>query len=190
MQNLLVIMDMNNGFAKKGNLFSPRTANLIDPIADYCKKSKEKGWTILALSDTHDPQDIEMKSFPSHCLAGSDESEVVDEIKPYCDFILPKFTTGGFFEIQEASQENKSLDLRRYEEIHVVGCCTDLCVFNFCLITQKHMEYEYHKKRISRIPVIIVHKDLVDTYDSEGHEADKLNRFFWEHMKLNGIKVE
>ena len=42
MQNLLVIMDMNKGFAKKGNLFSPRTANLIDPIADYCKKSKEK----------------------------------------------------------------------------------------------------------------------------------------------------
>jgi len=52
------------------------------------------------------------------------------------------------------------------------------------------MEYEYHKKRISRIPDIIVHKDLVDTYDSEGHEADNLNRFFWEHMKLNGIKVE
>lgn len=189
MKTLLVIMDMNNGFAKKGALYSPRTEALIQPIADLCFEAKAMGWTILALTDTHDETDIEMESFPKHAMAGTDEPEIVDEIKPFCDLILPKYTTGGFFEIQEAARENPAYDLTQYDNIQVVGCCTDLCVFNFSLITQKFMELQYHLGRLKKMPEIVVRMNLVDTYDSAGHDAEMLNEFFPEHMELNGIRV-
>ncbi len=190
MKNLLVIMDMNNGFAKKGSLYSPRTEALILPIAEYCQEVKAMGWTTLALTDTHDTTDVEMGSFPAHSMAGTDEPEIVDEIKPYCDLILPKYTTGGFFEVQEAAKTNPAYDLTQYDEIHVVGVCTDLCVFNFCIITQKYMEYMFHMKRIAKMPEIVVHLNLIDTYDAEGHSAEMLNEFFPRHMELNGIRID
>lgn len=189
MKTLLVIMDMNNGFAKKGALYSPRTEALIQPIADFCFEAKAMGWTILALTDTHDETDVEMESFPMHAMAGTDEPEIVDEIKPFCDLILPKYTTGGFFEIQEAARENPAYDLTQYDNIQVVGCCTDLCVFNFSLITQKFMELQYHLGRLKKMPEIVVRMNLVDTYDSADHNAEMLNEFFPEHMELNGIRV-
>lgn len=189
MKNLLVIMDMNNGFAKKGALYSPRSEALIQPIADFCFEARTMGWTILALTDTHCEHDAEMEAFPLHSLAGTEEPEIVDELKPYCDIILPKYTTGGFFEVQEAARENPALDLMQYESIHLVGCCTDLCIFNFALITQKYMEYQFHMGRLKRVPDIVVRMNLVDTYDGPGHDAKALNEFFPDHMELNGIKV-
>ncbi len=190
MPNLLVIMDMNNGFAKKGALYSPRTEALIQPIADFCReKAESEDWTLLALSDSHAATDIELKSFPPHCMAGTTESEVIAEIKPYCDMILPKYTTGGFFEIQEAAKSDARYELSNYDEIHIVGCCTDLCVFNFAIITQKYLEFAFHSKTISRMPKIVVQRSLVDTYDTDGHSAEMLNDFFPGHMALNGIEI-
>lgn len=190
MNKLLIIMDMNNAFAKSGSLYSPRTEKLIQPIAEFCKKVKQEGWTIIALSDTHDPEDAELSSFPEHSMAGTDGPEIVSELKPYCDFILPKYTTGGFFEMVEASKANKAYDLRNYDEIHVVGCCTDLCIFNFSIITQKHLEYEFHMKRIEKVPDIIIEMSMVDTYDGPGHDAEMINSYYPRHMELNGMKVQ
>ncbi len=189
MNNLLVIMDMNNGFAKKGALYSPRTEKLIEPIAAFCSKAKSEGWRILALSDCHDSSDPEMKSFPTHCMKGTKESLVVDEIKPFCDVILPKFTTGSFFEIQAAKARKPFLNLNQYDEIHVTGCCTDLCVFNFAVMAQKYFEFEFHNGKIQHMPRIIVHKDLVDTYDGDTHPADEFNKIFLNQLVLDGIEV-
>ena len=54
MNRLIVIMDMNIGFAKAGALYSPRTEALIQPIAHFCEKMKRTGAKILALTDTQD----------------------------------------------------------------------------------------------------------------------------------------
>jgi hypothetical protein len=182
-------MDMNNAFAKEGSLYSPRTEKLIQPIAAYCEKVKAAGWTIIALSDTHDEHDVELQAFPEHSMAGTEGPDIVAELRPYCDYILPKYTTGGFFEMLEASKSNPAYDLRAYDEIHLVGCCTDLCIFNFAVITQKHMEYEFHMKRLDRIPSIVIEMPLVDTYDGLGHDAEMINAFYPRHMELNGMKV-
>ncbi len=189
MTNIVVVMDMNIGFAKRGSLFSPRTEKLIHPISDFCREKSEAGWKILALTDTHDPADIEFGAFPPHCISDSGESEVVPEIKQYCDIVLPKYTTGGFFEVQEAAKDDSRLDLTGYDEIHIVGCCTDLCVYNFSIITQKYLELQYHHKRISRMPRIVAHKSMIDTYDTERHPAEEINHTFFGHIELNGIEV-
>ena len=69
MNRLIVIMDMNIGFAKAGALYSPQTEALIQPIAHFCEKMKRTGAKILALTDTHAPSDHEFTVFPPHCLS-------------------------------------------------------------------------------------------------------------------------
>ena len=75
----LFIVDMNNGFAKEGALSSPRVEKIIKPIADFSKVLSSKINTIVAFTDTHDKNSVELKSYPSHCLRGDKESEVVEE---------------------------------------------------------------------------------------------------------------
>lgn len=190
MKKLVVIMDMNVGFAKEGSLYSPRTEAKIEPIAAYVKAMKEAGAKVLALSDTHDESDAEFAVFPPHCIAGTNEPDVIPELKPYCDWIIPKYTTGGFFEVQEYLKTNPVFTWSDFDEIHLVGCCTDLCVNNFSIITQKYLEAEFHYKRMERIPSIHIHFDLIETYDAPGHDAEAINEFFKNHFPLHGFIVE
>ena len=76
----LFIVDMNNGFAKEGALSSPRVEKIIKPIADFGKSLCSKINTIVAFTDTHNKDAVELKSYPIHCLRGDKESEVVQEI--------------------------------------------------------------------------------------------------------------
>ena len=71
---------MNNGFAKEGALSSPRVEKIINPIADFGKALSSKINTIVAFTDTHDKNSVELKSYPSHCLRGDKESQVVQEL--------------------------------------------------------------------------------------------------------------
>lgn len=190
MKKLVILMDMNVGFAKSGALYSSRTEAKIEPIAEFCRRMKhENEAKIVALTDTHDPTDHEFEVFPPHCLAGSTEPEIVPELLPYCDWIIPKFTTGGFFEVQEYLKTNPVFAWQDFAEIWVVGCCTDLCVLNFSVILQKYLETEYHFKRIDRVPQLIIPLDLIETYDAEGHDAEEINRFYRSQYPLHGIKV-
>lgn len=189
MNRLIVIMDMNIGFAKAGALYSPRTEALIQPIADFCEKMKRTGAKILALTDTHAPSDHEFTVFPPHCLSNSGEPEIVPELAPFCDWIVPKYTTGGFFELAEYQRTNPIFNWDDFEEIYIVGCCTDLCVNNFAIITQKFLESEYHFNRIRRVPQLILPLRLIETYDAIGHNADEINQFYQTQYLLNGFKT-
>ena len=190
MNKLVIIMDMNVGFAKSGALYSPRTEAKIRPIAEFCRKMKEEsGATIVALTDTHSPADHEFNVFPPHCLEGGGEPEIVPELRPFCDWVIPKFTTGGFFEVQEFLKTNPVFNWSDFGEIWIVGCCTDLCVLNFAIIVQKYLENEYHFKRIERVPQLVIPFDLIETYDAEGHDAEAINSFYRSQYPLHGIKV-
>lgn len=189
MNQLVVIMDMNVGFAKSGSLYSPRTEAKINPIGRFCRQAKADGAKVIALSDTHSPSDHEFTVFPPHCLAGTGEPEVVPELAPLCDAVIPKYTTGGFFEVQDYLKMHPIFDWNEFDEIVIVGCCTDLCVLNFAIITQKYLENEYHAQRSRHVPQIIIPMNLVETYDAPGHNADEINRFYAEQYTLHGIKV-
>ena len=123
----LFIVDMNNGFAKEGALSSPRVEKIINPIADFGKALSSKINTIVAFTDTHDKNSVELKSYPSHCLRGDKESQVVQELLSIENMnILEKNSTNGFFVLY--MEKYKNLD-----NFIVVGCCTDICFYQFVL---------------------------------------------------------
>ena len=49
----LFIVDINNGFAKEGTLYSDRIKALINPIYEFVKPLEDKLNKIIAFTDTH-----------------------------------------------------------------------------------------------------------------------------------------
>lgn len=174
----LFIVDMNNGFAKEGALSSKRVEKIIKPIADLGKSLSSKINTIVAFTDTHDENSVELKSYPTHCLKGDKESEIVEEILSIDNLkILEKNSTNGFF----------AMDIEKYKHLDhfiVVGCCTDICIYQFVLTLKTYFNQNNLDKNI------IVPMNLVETYDADMiHSADLLNTVFLNSMIQNGIKV-
>ena len=174
----LFIVDMNNGFAKEGALSSPRVEKIINPIADFGKLICSKISTIVAFTDTHNEDDVELKSYPAHCLRGDKESEIVKEILDINNIeILEKNSTNGFF----------VMDMEKYKNLDnfiVVGCCTDICVYQFVLTLKTY----FNQNNLDKI--IIVPVNLVETYDIDMiHSGDFLNTVFFNSMMQNGINV-
>ena len=174
----LFIVDMNNGFAKEGALSSPRVEKIIKPIADFSKVLSSKINTIVAFTDTHDKNSVELKSYPSHCLRGDKESDVVEELLDIPNMeIIEKNSTNGFF----------AMDIEKYKNLDnfiVVGCCTDICVYQFVLTLKTYFNQHNLYKNI------VVPINLVETYDIDKvHCGDMLNTIFLNSMIQNGINV-
>lgn len=174
----LFIVDMNNGFAKEGPLSSPRVKDLISPISKFATDLSSKINTIVAFTDTHNKDAVELKSYPTHCLRGDKESQVVDELLHIKNMeILEKNSTNGFF----------VLDMEKYKDLDnfiVVGCCTDICVYQFVLTLKTYFNQNNLDKKI------LVPMNLVETYHIDGiHNANISNTVFLNSMIQNGINV-
>lgn len=175
----LFIVDVNNGFAKEGSLYSPRVEALINPISNFAKYLSNKNIAnIVAFTDSHTPESIELLSYPSHCLENDLESQVVDEIKCIKNLhILPKNSTNGFFALND-------LNFDGIDNIIIVGDCTDICIYQFAVTLKAYFNQNNIPKNI------VVPINLVDTYNIENvHPAELLNIVFLNSMIQNGINV-
>ena len=63
--------------------------------------------------------------------------------------------------------------------VEVVGVCTDICVLH-TVDDLRARGYE-----------VVVHQDLVETFDAPGHPAEEFNRFALAHVRdVLGARVE
>lgn len=174
----IFIVDINNGFAKCGALYSPRVEALINPIANLVKNVEDKINNIIAFTDCHELDAVELLSYPSHCIKGDIESEIVDELMSIKNLkVLPKNSTNGFFALE-------NIDFNNVDNLIIVGDCTDICIYQFAITLKSYFNQNNINKNI------IVPINLVDTYDIPGvHPADLLNIVFFNSMIQNGINV-
>lgn len=174
----LFIVDINNGFAKEGALYSDRIKSLITPIYEFVKPLEEKLNKIIAFTDTHDKNSVELNSYPEHCLVDTEECKVVDELLNIKNLeIIPKNSTNGFF----AMDVNILDDI---DNVVVVGDCTDICIYQFAVTLKAY----FNEKNINKN--IVVPMNLVDTYDIPFvHPGDLLNVVFLNSMVQNGVKL-
>ena len=174
----LFIVDINNGFAKEGALYSDRIKSLITPIYEFVKPLEEKLNKIIAFTDTHDKNSVELNSYPEHCLVDTEECKVVDELLNIKNLeIIPKNSTNGFF----AMDVNILDDI---DNVVVVGDCTDICIYQFAVTLKAY----FNEKNINKN--IVVPMNLVDTYDIPFvHPGDLLNIVFLNSMVQNGVKL-
>lgn len=181
MNNLLVVVDMVNGFVNFGNLADKKINKITPKIESLIQKAMNEKDKIVAFCDSHKPNDIEFETYPEHCLEGSAESELIDELKKYEPFmqVIKKQTTDGF-----KTEEFKGLiENNHYDSITVCGCCTDICVQTFC----KSLKGFFEKNNIQS--KIIVKSDAVYTFDAPNHNADECNERAINEMKNDGIVI-
>jgi len=177
----LVIMDMVNGFARKGPLYSPRVEALIPRIVEIMKKAHALGIPQIAFADCHSEHCPEFDSFPGHCLRGDTESEIVDEIKDHTWLnVIPKNSTNGFL---EADFQKWLKNNHKVNNFIIVGDCTDICVEQFALTLKANFNKNDRKSRV------IVPMNAVDTFDSGAHPGDLMHVLALFKMISSGVEV-
>src|SRR5688572_11367614 len=126
----LVVVDMQNGFLREGNLASPDCLAVLPNVLREVQTALSAGDHVIFTADTHEPDDLEFEIFPTHCLRGSSEAELVAELVPFLQHervhLVPKRRYSALFETQFEGL------LHRYDinRVRICGVCTDICVLH------------------------------------------------------------
>lgn len=192
---VMISVDVINGFCKEGPLASARVGRIAQPIADLFARAHALGVRNFALTqDTHDPDTPEFKSYPPHCIRGTEESEAVDELKA-----LPFFDQVAVFP-KNALSSHLDTDLNAWiaerpqaDRFVVVGDCTDLCTYNSAM----YLRMEANARNAARR--VVVPADVVDTFDTpvsvareldiKAHDGNLHHILFLHHMAMNGVEI-
>ena len=184
MKKLLVLIDMVNGFVKEGALADKQinniTPNIIKLVEEFIKNNSD----IISIQEGHSQNSKEFENFPPHCILGTEEADLIEELIPYKDKmnIIRKNSTCGFItkDFIKYMEENK----QKLEEIILTGCCTDLCVLNFALPLKNYInEHDLNIK-------VTIYKNTVETFDSPVHDRNEYNDMAFKIMSLNGINIK
>lgn len=125
----LLIIDMLNDFIKpEGVLYCGKKAEeIITEIIKLKKEFKEKGYPVIYLCDSHDPNDEEFFAFPPHCLKGTKGAEIIDELSPdSTDLVIYKTRFSGFYKTNLFA----ILQSLKVKELYLTGVCTSICVMD------------------------------------------------------------
>lgn len=170
MANAVLVLDMLKGFLEEGYpLYCGEQARRIIPrIGKLLQQELDKGSKAFFICDRHAPDDLEFKMFPPHCVSGTEEAEIIAELRPYPGEVIAKNRYSGFF--------NTMLDDRlqelRPEKLIVCGVCTDICVMH-TVADARNRDYE-----------VEVPTDCVASFNDDSH------RFTLDHMdKVLGAKL-
>lgn len=175
----LMVIDMINGFAREGALKSERVENLISPVLQLMEKFRD--FPILVFADSHPADSPEFNSYPLHCLEGSSESEVVEELKNKAPYqLIKKNSTNGFLTTAFQSWLTANPQIKNFI---VVGDCTDICINQFAVTLKAFFNERNEASRV------IVPINAVDTFDLGIHNADVMNVVLLCSMRDNGVEV-
>lgn len=180
-ETALVIVDMVNGFTREGALKSPRIEGVIPQIAELSRKCDDLGIKKIAFADCHTASSPEFDAYPAHCMEGTSEAEIVDEIKNIGGYkLIPKNSTNGFLEeeFQKWLKENGHITT-----FIVTGDCTDICIQQFATTLKAWFNMKNKKARV------IVPVNAVETFDAGMHNADLIDVMALYNMMINGVEI-
>lgn len=178
--SVLIVVDINNGFAKKGALSSERVNAIIPEIEKNIALFNKLNLPVIAFNDCHTKNSVEFKFYPEHCLVEDEESLLVEELTKYKLDIINKNSTNGFL-VKEFQDKLKDLLNKGVKNFIVTGCVTDICVKQFALTLRAYLN-EHNLQGDVIIPI-----NSIETFDSPIHNANLMNLFSLLEMKSNGI---
>ena len=137
MRKILVVIDMQNDFIN-GSLGTVEAVNIIPPVIEKIKSYRENNYDIVFTKDTHEADYLntaEGKKLPvQHCIKNTSGWELNPEVSHVVEsskvFDKPSF---GSVELAEY------LKKENYEEIELIGLCTDICVISNALLIKAYL---------------------------------------------------
>lgn len=158
MANAVIVVDMQNGFMRSdGTLYCGDQAREIIPrVAARVQSEWKVGAALFFTQDSHVANDKEFEMFPPHCIEGSEEEQIIDELAPLARQaqIIQKHRYSSFFETDLADQ----LAGLSPDKVVVMGDCTDICVL-YTVSGLRNRDYP-----------VEVPADCVASFDPEQHE--------------------
>lgn len=124
MTNVIIVVDATNGFCKEGAIVDKGIMQNVPSMVNLVKRKRLLGYKIIVVADNHKPDDLEFQRFPKHCIIGTEETKVIDELKEFVDYYVPKTRYSGFYKTNLA----KILEKEKPKEVIVIGAWTDICV--------------------------------------------------------------
>jgi nicotinamidase/pyrazinamidase len=170
MANAVMVVDMLRGFMEEGYplYIGAGSRGIIPEIQKLVEHELAAGSNMFFICDNHDPDDLEFKMFPPHCIAGTVEAEVIPELAGYPGEVIPKKRYSGFY---GTALEDKLRELKP-DKLIICGVLTNICVMH-TTADARNRDYEVE------IPV-----KCVASPDEEAH------RFALEHMeKVLGARL-
>ena len=164
----LYMIDMNNGFVNFGNMANPKYNELVNEQLKLINKFRKENQLVNFVLEGHTTDSIEFDSYPSHCVLGTKEAELIPE------FINEqnKENTRTYYKNSINGMLNRNLqdDIKNQDnlnEIVIGGVCADLCVMDFARTFSRYLD------EINRRAKIFVVENTIDTYDSLDHNREE-----------------
>lgn len=177
----LIIIDVINGFINDGALADRSISDIIPNITKLMKTCKKNGIPIIAFADCHSEDSAEFFAFPKHCIRGTYESDIAEDIKKTGGyFLIEKNSTNGFSTSEFNQFLNKNPQITNFI---ITGDCTDICVLQFTLSLKAYFNQNNVKSNLY-IPA-----NCVQTYDSPEHNKDFYNLISLILAKNAGINI-
>lgn len=182
LERLLIVIDMVNGFINEG-IMSDRHINHITPdIRRIIEEMIKENEGIAFVKDTHSIESSEFKKFPPHCIKGTRESQLIDELKQYEQDSL-SYEKNSTSIIYAPEFMNDLEKMKKLREIIISGCCTDICILNAAIPLVNYFDQNNMNVKV-RVP-----SNMVETYNSDTHNREEYNEMALKLMKQSGIEV-
>ena len=182
LKRLLIVVDMVKGFKEKGNMAITDVDYIDSEVVDLVRKFLNYGDDVISIQEGHTENSQEFKDFPSHCVLGTEEAELIDCLKPFEKKmkVIRKNSTCGYVtkEFQEYLENEKN-----FKEVVIVGVCLDICVINMAIPMMMYLNE--HNKDCE----VIVPMNAVETFDSPSHRREEYKVLAKKMLNLNGIKT-
>ncbi|MGH2739537.1 MAG: cysteine hydrolase family protein [Actinomycetota bacterium] len=174
---VLLVVDVQEGFTRLGNLASDTCTAAIPRIRRVVDEERAAGTHVIFTKDSHRNGDPEFEMFPPHCLVGTDEHELVEELRDVEPDAVAVIQKNRYSAFHGTELQGILKDLAP-EEVHVIGLCTDICVLH---TTADLRNRDYR---------VVVRKYGVETFNAPEHDNEDVNRWALAHMQgILGAKV-
>ncbi|MFZ5595640.1 MAG: cysteine hydrolase family protein [Bacillota bacterium] len=157
MKRILLVVNMQNDYVREnGRLFCSDAVKIISFVEDKVREFVSERLPVVFILDAHDPDDIEFKRLPPHCVYGTEGAQTITELKALVEeysfaIRVPKSRYSGFF------RTNLSEILRdlKPEAIEVVGVSAESSVL---YTVEELWNRDYN---------VIVFRDGIASFDTE-----------------------
>ena len=132
MKRLFIIIDMQNDFVT-GSLKNEEAKKIVPNMVKFLD-DLDKNTNLIFTRDTHYENYLdtnEGKHLPiKHCIINTNGHEIIDELKKFTSnsLVIDKLSFG-----LTSDKWNDYLKEYQFDEIYIMGVCTDICVISNAL---------------------------------------------------------
>lgn len=174
-KDTVIMIDMIKGFCQYGPLSSKNVLEISPLIEKFIQSALKEDIEIYHYVDSHTQDSKEFQFFPPHCLEGTSECEILENLRFPPIKVIKKNSTNGFLRFNPLKDDPKNL--------HIIGCVTDICIYDFATTAQKY------KEEFNLDIDIIVYDDLTQTFDGDNHDSKTFHNNSLNKMKEKGIII-